>query len=57
MNLKNLISDAELTIKPQIHQVFDKTIYKPGKYLKPLEEHLTLKDSLESKEINSIKVN
>jgi len=44
-------------VKPQIHQVFEKTIYKPGKYLKPLEEHLRIEDSLEAKEMNNLKVN
>jgi len=57
MNLKNIISDAYLVVKPQIHQAFDKSIYKPGKYLKPLEEHLRIEDSIESREINNAKVN
>lgn len=44
-------------MKPQIHQAFEKNIYKPGKYLKPLEEHLRIEDSLEAKEMNNLKVN
>ena len=42
---RNPRETEELNVKPQIHNKFEDSVYRPGKYLNFRNEHETMKDT------------